>query len=95
MHYATLPETLSPCPVEMTPNCLSGSFFNAILIINYTGDYVVGFILYDLRIRTHGEARGIRDLKGMLLNYIIPDLSTLSPVGIKFVHRFSLHPIDF
>ena len=56
-----LPENLnlSPCSLEMTRNCL---FFNAILIINHTGNSVAGFILCDLRMRTkaHGEAHGIR-----------------------------------
>ena len=58
--------------------------FNAILIINHAGNYVAGFILRDLRMRSkaHRKAHGTRDLKGML------DLPTELILEVKIEARF-------
>jgi len=76
-----LPENPSPYLSEV---CLDYSTSNAILIINNAGNYVAGFILCDLRIRSkaHRKAYGTYGPKGML------DLPTELILEVKFEARF-------
>lgn len=76
-----LPENPSPCSSEVSLAYLTS---NTILIINHAGNYVAGFILRDLRMRSkaHRKAHGTHELKGML------DLPTELILEVKFEARF-------
>jgi hypothetical protein len=76
-----LPENPSPCSSEVSLDCLTS---NAILIVNYAGNYVAGFILCNLRVRSkaHRKAHGTHGLKGML------DLPIELILEVKFEARF-------